>query len=163
MFGTKISDWAFFGTMNAETSLAMNRFISVHAAAKYNPWSWKGGNGGQINEKERSCALGFRYWPWNIYSGWWFGAGARIGEYNRGGLVRRQTEEGDAAGIDFYAGYTLMLDKHLNLELGLGIWAGRKRYRTYECPNCGRMLHDKQGVKNFVMPDIPRINLVWIF
>lgn len=163
MAGTNAADWAYFGTVNAEASVAVDRRVSVHASAKYNPWSWKKASGERINQKQQTYTLGFRYWPWNVYSGWWMGAGARVGEYNRGGLIKSETEEGDAAGVDFYAGYTLMLHKRFNLEIGWGMWAGKKRYISYDCPTCGHIIHDKEGSKAFLLPDNPTVNLVWIF
>ena len=54
-----------------------------------------------------------------------------------------------------------MLAPHLNLEFGLGLWAGADIYKVYSCPSCGLTLDG--GVKGFVLPDDITIALVYVF
>ena len=59
------------------------------------------------------------------------------------------------------AGYSLMIGSHLNLDFGLGLWAGRTWYTRYACPRCGRTL--EKGSRPFVLPDNLIISLTYVF
>jgi predicted RNA-binding Zn-ribbon protein involved in translation (DUF1610 family) len=138
--GTNAVDWLNFGTMNIEASVAVAQHISVNASARYNPWTFNAKDPAtQLQNREQTYRAGIRYWPWHVYSGWWIGTSAQYQEYNRGGILSRETEEGDAFGLSVSAGYTLMIHKFVNLEFGAGIWSGQKAYTTFACPSCGRM------------------------
>ena len=82
-------------------------------------------------------------------------------EYNAGGMFSQQTREGDRYGGGLYAGYAHMLAPHLNLEFGVGMWAGADVFTVYSCPSCGLTL--KSGVKGFVLPDDIMLALVYVF
>ena len=86
---------------------------------------------------------------------------AQYQEYNRGGIIAKETEEGDAFGLSVGAGYSLMLHEKLNLDFGLGLWTGQKTYVLYECPTCGRYLDN--GTKWFIMPNEIVVALQYIF
>ena len=81
-------------------------------------------------------------------------------EYNRGGVFRLQTEEGDAYGVGVSFGYTLMVHKAFNIEFGVGVWTGGARYVTYSCPYCGTVIDE--GDKFFFWPNNVMISLVYI-
>ena len=102
-----------------------------------------------------------RWWPWNVYSGWWLGAKGQFREYNWGGFGSRETEEGYAYGAGLSFGYTWMLHEHINLELGAGAWGGYKTYTVYSCPLCGRKVDE--GSRWFVMPNEAILSLVFVF
>lgn len=157
---TNIMGYADFGTLNAEISTALAKNWTINAFAEYNPWTFKAKSSPMQNRKQ-SYALGVRYWPWHVYSGWWFSLKMQYQEYNRGGIFSPETEEGDAYGAAVSAGYTLMLTKFLNLEFGLGIWGGNTKYTCYSCPVCGRIT-DK-GSKLFVLPDEIAVALAFVF
>ena len=114
-----------------------------------------------MQNKHQTYALGVRYWPWHIYSGWWISCMAQYQEYNRGGIFSPKTEEGDAFGLSAGAGYSLMIHENLNLDFGLAVWGGQKTYVTYACPACGRIT-DKGG-KWFFMPNEIRVAVQYIF
>ena len=159
---TNLVDYVSLGTINAEASVAAGRHISVNASARVNPWTFhKGDPGKQMQNRHQTYSIGVRYWPWHIYSGWWLSGMVQYQEYNRGGIISQKTEEGDAFGLSVAGGYSLMVHEHLNLDFGLGIWAGQKTYITYACPSCGRIT-DK-GSKWFVMPNELRVALQYIF
>ena len=159
---TNLVDYVSLGTINAEASVAAGRHISINASARVNPWTFhKGDPGKQMQNRHQTYGIGVRYWPWHIYSGWWFSGMAQYQEYNRGGIISQKTEEGDAFGVSVAGGYSLMVHEHLNLDFGLGIWGGQKTYITYACPSCGRIT-DK-GSKWFVMPNELRVALQYIF
>lgn len=173
--GTNAAELAWFGTLNIQGSAAIARHFTFDAKMRYNPWSWREAQGvdRQINQKQQAYKAGVRWWPWNIYSGWWFGLAGQWQEFNYGGLwgrnpeIRKITREGTAYGGVLSGGFTLMLDRHLNVEFGFAGWAGMEQFVTYSCPKCGRIekLPDGSTIqkKPFILPDEFMINLVWIF
>ena len=159
---TDLLDYACLGTMNAEFSCALSRHWSLVAGAKYNPFTFrKNDSTDQFQLRQQSYALGVRFWPWYIWSGWLFAAKARWQEYNQGGIISRKTVEGDRLGGGIYAGYSYMLAPHLNLEFGLGVWTGADFYKVYSCQKCG--LTVEQGQRLFVLPDDIMISLAYVF
>lgn len=161
---SNLIDYASLGTLNIQGSAACGRRITAELAADYNPWTFhKGDPQKQMQNRQQTYAVGMRYWPWHVYSGWWLSCMAQYQEYNRGGILSRQTEEGDAFGISVGGGYSLMIHERINLDFGLAFWSGRKTYITYECPSCGKMIEDKRGSKWFIMPNEVRVAIQYIF
>ncbi len=159
---TNLLDYASLGTMNVEGSYSVSRRFSITACARYNPFTFrKSVPEKQIRLRQQSYGIGIRMWPWHTWSGWWFAGKARYQEYNFGGLVSRETSEGDRAGMGLYAGYTHMLGPHFNIEFGLGVWGGVDFFRTYSCQVCGMTMDE--GRKAFVLPDDLMISLVYVF
>ena len=159
---TDLLDYIQLGTLNAEASVALSRRRSVSAGIRYNPFTFNRGDAGeQYQLRQQSYSLGLRLWPWHTLSGWWFSTKARYQEYNSGGILSEETEEGDRVGIGLYSGHTFMLAKHLNLELGLGFWSGVSFYTRYSCPSCGVTVDS--GKKYFFLPDDFNLSLVYVF
>lgn len=157
---TNAVDYANFGTLNAELSVAVARHWTLNAGARWNPWTFREGSEAFQN-RTRTFSAGFRWWPWNVYSGWWLGGRAQWEEYNRGGIRTPETEEGDAYGAALSGGYSLMLHQNINLDFGLGLWGGYKKYTVYRCPTCGKV--QEQGSKAFVMPSDLLVSLLFTF
>ncbi len=169
---TNVLDWANLGTINAQAGLAFSRHLSLHAGARYNNWNFGSAEKGTAFQNHaRSASLGLRYWPWNVYSSWWVSARAQVEEYNRGGLLKRPlTEEGLAAGVGLGVGYSRMLSRHWNLDLGLGGWFGKAWYTQYRCPRCGRVVSRDDGTpvrdatRWFVLPSNElQVSISYIF
>jgi hypothetical protein len=159
---TNVLDYARLGTLNLEASLGVARHWTLNAGAKYNPFSFdKNGGEDQMQLRQRSLSLGTRFWPWHIHSGWWLSAKVQAQEYNEGGVRSLQTEEGERYGGGLGAGYTYMLHKHFNLEVGAGVWAGKNRYTVYACPVCGK--ETGGGERTFVRPSEILLSLIYIF
>lgn len=157
---TNIVDYVNLGTMNIEASYGFSRHWSVEAGVKYNPFSFGEGEDA-VQNRQRAFSAGAKYWPWHIYSGWWVAGHVRYQEYNAGGLVSQETSEGDRFGSALQGGYSYMVSQHLNLNLGVGVWAGRDVYKVYSCPSCGRVLD--HGSKFFVLPSDIIVALAYIF
>ena len=103
---TNLLGYAELGTMNIDASYAVSRRWSVTAGARYNPFTYnKGDADRQFQYRQQSYSIGARMWPWHIWSGWWFAAKARYQEYNTGGILSRETSEGDRVGAGLYSGY----------------------------------------------------------
>ena len=97
---TNVMDYVSLGTINAQLSAGVGRRITIEGEARYNPWIFhKGDVSKQMQNKHQTYALGVRYWPWHIYSGWWITCMAQYQEYNWGGIFSPKTEEGDAFGL----------------------------------------------------------------
>lgn len=157
---SNVLDLANLGTTNAELSYAVHRHFSATAGFKYNPFYFADANK-EFRSRQISYWTGVRWWPWHVYSGWWFGGKLRYQEYNSGGLFSERTSEGDRFGAGISAGYTHMILKHLNLDLGAGVWGGYDKFTTYACPTCGLTL-DK-GSKAFVLPSDLIVSLCYVF
>ena len=158
--GVNVLDCADLGTMNLEASCGIARRWTVSAGVKYNPFTW-GEDSRPFADRQRSVEAGARYWPWHIYSGWWMAGKVKYQEYNTGGIVSPASTEGDRYGGGLSAGYTFMLNTHLNLDVGLGLWSGLDRYVVYECVRCGRMTGG--GEKFFVLPNDILLSISYIF
>ena len=160
------ADLANLATVNVDAGIAVDRHWTLNGGVKYNPWTFKRNENTrqfteQYQNRKLSVSAGARWWPWNVYSGWWIGSRVQYQAYNRGGLREKSTEEGDAFGLTFSGGYSMMLNKHINLDFGLGVWGGYTLYTRYSCPKCGEIL-DKGG-KWFVLPNEVIVSLSFIF
>ena len=158
---TNLVGYANLGTMNAEFSYAATRHISVNASVKYNPFTFHKGTSRQFQSRQQSYAAGIRWWPWHSLSGWWVAAKLQYQEYNAGGILSCRTEEGDRAGVGLTVGYTYMLHPHVNMEFGLGGWAGCKWYTVYSCPKCG--IKEENGRKAFILPNDLIVSIAYVF
>lgn len=159
---TNLVDYASLGTLNIEGSAGVGRRITVNTSARVNPWTYhKGDPGRQMQNRHQTYAVGVRYWPWHIHSGWWIGGMAQYQEYNRGGIVSRKTEEGDAFGLSASGGYSLMIHDRINLDFGLSVWGGQKTFIEYACPSCGRITG--KGSRWFVAPNEVRVSIAYVF
>ena len=159
---TNIIGYLNLGTMNMEASYGFSRHWSLNAGVKFNPFTFNNPvKDSRMQNRQQSYELGVRLWPWHVFSGWWIAAKAKYQEYNRGGIFSPDTEEGDGYGIGFSAGYSYMLHPNLNLEFGVGLWTGVKKYTVYDCPSCG--VTTGSGTKGFIMPNELLLSLVDVF
>lgn len=159
---TNALDYANLGALNAEVGVATGRHFSIAAGAVYNPWTWGSAERGELQNKQRTFAAGIRWWPWNIWSGWWMSLKGQYREYNSNLFSKEGlTEEGNAVGASFSIGYAIMLSEHFNLDLGAGFWGGSTNYTTYACPRCGRIV--ESGIKGFFGPNDLRASIVYVF
>lgn len=156
-----VADMLALGTISAEAYMAVDQHFSINAAGSVNPWTFHKSRPKQFQDRKQTYSVGMRWWPWNVYSGWWMGARGQYQEYNRGGVLKPETEEGDAVGLALSGGYSLMLATHFNLDFGLGLWGGHSWYTTYACPSCGRITDS--GKKWFILPSDLLISLVYTF
>lgn len=147
---TNAASWADGLTLNLDASYAVARHWSIEAGARYNPFT--------ASSKQRAFDVGARFWPWYTYSGWWMSSHAKYQEYSR---TLSRTYEGDRVGGTLAAGYSKMLGKHLNLDMGLGVWGGYETFREYRCETCGQVLNG--GARFFILPDDIIIAVTYVF
>lgn len=160
---TNILEWANMLTINAEASFAVAKNYTIGIQGKYNPFTFNKHKAysDRIQHRQTSVAISSRWWPWHAYSGWFVSSGLQAGQYNYGGLFDVQTYEGDYYGLNISAGYALMLNRHLNLDFGIGAILGHTDYTKYSCPKCGKI--EEQGKKIFVAPNNILIQLSYLF
>lgn len=159
-FSTNFADCANYGTINFEGSYGMSRHWSVNAGVKYNPFTFGEGESAVLS-RQRLLSAGARYWPWHIFSGWWLGGKIQYQEFARGGFGTPETREGDRYGASAYGGYSKMLGRHFNLDLGFGFWTGYSTWTTYACQRCGAIKEKGRGV--FLLPNDLIIALAYVF
>ena len=140
--GTNVLDYLNLATINAEGSFAVSRHWSLTAGAKYNPFTFEK-KGEPMTGRQQVYSLGARWWPWNVYSGWWLGAKGQYQEYNRG------------------AGFSYMVHPHVNIDLGAGVWGGYDVYTRYTCPVCG--FTKESGERWFILPNDIILSLIYVF
>lgn len=160
-FSQNLADYFFLGTLNAELQYSIHRSWTLLGGARYNNWTWRHRQDGQFESRQQTYYLGARWWPWYTYSGWWLGSRMQFQEYNRGGIISPETEEGDAFGIGLSGGYSVHVNRWLNVNFGLGGWGGVTRYVTYACPYCGK--RTDEGTKAFFLPDQLLVALELVF
>lgn len=150
-------------TINARVNVAVGRHISLDLGVKYNPFSWHTGGeqSQQFQDRKRVAALGCRYWPFYVYSGWFISAKAQWQEYNMGGIFSSTTYEGDAYGGGIGFGYDFIITDWFNIELGLGVWGGVTDYSKYALPREGKVL--ERGRTWFIAPNDLEVSFVFIF
>lgn len=159
---TNIVDWGFLGTMNIEADYAVHRHVSLNADVRINPWVFrKGDEQKQFQNKMQTYAVGVRWWPWYIYSGFWAGAKLQYMEYDCGGIFKRFNEKGDAYGLGLSLGYMFIISPEFNINLGLGGWGGYRKYKRYEWTCCGPEI--ESGNKMFFWPNELLLSFVYVF
>jgi hypothetical protein len=158
---TNLLGYANFGTINGEIGLGVSKHFSLYLQGKYNPFTYKENSADQFQNRQAALALGCRYWLWHTWSGWFLMGQAGYTNYNRGGLLKDETFEGNAYGITLGAGYALMLHKRLNIDFGAGIMGGFTNYKKYSCPKCGKL--EERGKRIFVAPNNLLVQLSYMF
>jgi len=164
---TNLFDWAALGTINLEAAISVSRHFSINVGGKYNPWEFhpKSGPISLIQNKHWMASVGARYWPWYVFSGLWIGAKLQYCDYKETGIWRQAYDQGKALGAGLSAGYTFMISKHFNVELGAGFWGGRLLEHTlYDCPNPSCMDTPREsGPKGFIAVNDINVSLHWLF
>ena len=159
--GQNVADYLFLGTLNADVQYSVHRNWTLGLGARYNNWTWRYRQDSQFESRRQAYYFSARWWPWYTYSGWWVGAKLQYQEYNRGGILGPETEEGDAFGLALGGGYAVHVNHWLNVDFGLYSWGGMTKYITYACPYCGQ--RTDAGTKAFLLPDEVRIAVQFIF
>jgi len=157
---TNAVDYANGGTLNLEASMGLARHFSLNAGVKYNPFEYGEGEDMKLYN-QRLFSVGSRWWPWHIYSELWVGVKAQYQEFRMGGLKSEETTEGDRYGGGVAIGYSKLVGKHFNIDVGVGLWAGYAIYTKYSCQTCGSIVEKSKGP--FVLPNDLILGLNYIF
>lgn len=147
---TNLYDVVDGATMNVDASVGVSRHWTVGAGARYNPYS--------RSNRQRSFSLGAKYWLWYMYTGWWVSGNAVYDEYSS---LSNKLQEGDRYGASLMGGYSRMLGKHFNLDIGFGFWGGYETFKVYGCETCAKIV--EQGEKYFLSPERIMLSVSYIF
>ena len=162
---TNLLDWAALGTINAEAGMSLSQHFSLMAGARYNPWEFTSHDPeALIRNQQQIGYLGLRYWTWYVNSGFWMAVKAQyMNSFSNTGIWRAALKEGGKGiGGGLSLGYTFMLAKHFNLEIGAGAWAGvLQDYHFYSSP--AKWVVREEGRKTFIYPDQVSLSLVYVF
>ena len=162
---TNVLDWAALGTVNAEFGVSLSQHFSLVAGGRYNPWEFEDTKHDVlVRNQQQTAYLGLRYWPWYVNSGFWITAKAQfMASFSNTCIWRPALEEGrNGIGGALSAGYTFMLSKHLNLETGIGAWAGVfQEYSLWDSQK--KYSLRESGRKTFILPDQVSLSLVYVF
>lgn len=117
-------DYVDWGTVQGSIQYGISRHVSIDATAR-------------VNRQSQIFSAGARWWPWYIYSGWWLKGLAQV------------DSAGESYGAGVSLGYSLILTSWLNLDFGVGGWAGRK---------------ESEGLRSwFVAPNELTAGLMFVF
>lgn len=154
---TNLLDYAALGTINLQAQVSFAQNYSVFVDGRINPWKF-GDPQDPVLLNHKKISAGLRFWPWYVYSGWWFAASVQWSDFNRRHIFNTPNvaaSKGVGGGIS--AGYSFMLHKNLNLDLGAGICY--TRYASYVVND----LPNDKGTQSFFQPDFLSVSLVYVF
>jgi hypothetical protein len=157
---TNAAQWLMLGTANIQAGYPAARHISIEGGFAYNPFTF-GKKPDRKYFRRTEVYAGGRYWPWFVNSGWFMSAYADWAKFAYAGIFTKKAYEGYAYGLKIGGGYALMLDKGINLEMGLGAFAGEARYTEYSCATCGKDLGKKE--KFIIAPASILLGLTIVF
>ena len=160
--GTNIAQYVNLGTINAEVNFATSQHLSVLAGTRYNNWQFNTDNEHLVvQNRQKTAYAGCRYWPWYVFSEWWFEVKGQFSDFQSSGIWRPALNTGTAVGCGLAAGYTRMIHERLNIEFGAGFWGGYMlKHTLYQCPVCLDIR--ETGPKPFVLPDEIKISLIYV-
>lgn len=149
---TNIIDYLDRGTINLGVSLALSRHISGELQYRNNPFGSGGGDDAILNQKT-VYSIGARYWPWICFSGWWIKGAVQAENYVRQNyftaIYGDSLKKGTGFGASVGGGYSLMISKSFNIDLGADIWAG--------------VDSTSSGNKAFILPNNIYLGLAYVF
>lgn len=154
---TNLLDYAALGTLNLQAQVSFAQNYSVFVDGRINPWKF-GNPEDPTQLAHKKLSAGLRFWPWYVYSGWWVGASVQWSDFTRRKFFKLPdvvAKNGVGGALSF--GYSFMLHKNLNLDLGAGICV--TRYSSYVVNN----IPDDKGSQTFVEPDFLSVSLVYVF
>lgn len=138
--GTNVLDWANLATVNANVDYAISRHLSLVGEARWNGVKFKDPDPlflghRYVENKKFQLSAGVKYWPWYVFSGLNIGAKAFYKSYQNSGMFTDDLETGKRAALGLSVGYSFMITKHINIEVGVGGFAGYNfQYARYDCP-----------------------------
>lgn len=152
-----------FGTLNAEAGISVAQHLSLHLGGKYNPWSFNLESPSlQIKDQHKVYYAGVRYWPWYVFSDWWISTKVEYLDFLQTGVWRPAVESGRGVGIGLGFGYTKMLNKHFNLDLGVGCIGGWLFDYTLNNSQNYSSIRDS-GERHFIYPDGIQVGIMYVF
>lgn len=130
---TNLLDYVDLLTLNAEVQYAVDRQWSLSMQGKLNGLTLKKGTDSEIADRKSAVSIGAKFWPWYVYSGWWFKGFVQTENFSRSNLTKKMGfHTGEAYGAGIAAGYSLILSESFNLDFGVGAWGGYRNAKAYD-------------------------------
>ncbi len=158
---TNALDWAYLGGINVTTGVNLSQYVTLEVGGVYNPFSIST-EGNELKNKQMTGFAAVKFWPWYVYSGWWFGVKVQYKDYSKTSIFKNTIEDGKAVGAGLSLGYSFMLSRNFNLDFGVGIWGGRKFDYSLYSKSWGSPLLES-GSKFFFDADKISVALVYLF
>ena len=154
--GTNLLSWAYYGTANLEANVSFSKHFSAFAGGKYNSLQFTTKAHKEIYNNQITGYAGVKWWPWFVNTGWWAGIKGQYSDFSTTGVRSSYLREGKAVGGGLSGGYSFMMGRHFNLDLGFGVWGGTYlKYTDYEYPEANTKFFF--GIDNIIA------SLVYVF
>lgn len=167
-----------------KTNLLMDALLNANAGMEVGlapRWSFDLSgqfNGWNVSDRKWKHWLAqpeIRYWFCDHFAGHFVGAHLLGGQYNFANLknsiqffgtdtsdLANHRHQGWYVGAGVAYGYDFIINRHLNLELELGVGYVYTRHDTFNCDGCGKKI--KEGTPHhYVGPTKAAVNLVYEF
>lgn len=157
-------------TANAGIEVGLAPRWSFDLSGNYNGWTVNG-----HKWKHWLAQPEIRYWFCDHFAGHFIGLHALGGQYNVGNIKNNihflghdfsklgdQRYQGWYVGAGIAYGYSFILNRHLNLELELGLGYIYTRYDVFNCEGCGKKIEEDKPY-HYVGPTKAALNLVYAF
>lgn len=157
-------------TANAGIEVGLAPRWSFDLSGNYNGWAVNG-----HKWKHWLAQPEIRYWFCDHFAGHFVGLHALGGQYNVGNIKNSihflghdfsklgdQRYQGWYVGAGIAYGYSFILNRHLNLELELGLGYIYTRYDIFNCEGCGKKIEEDKPY-HYVGPTKAALNLVYAF
>lgn len=158
-------------TPNLGIDFALGQHGSIGASIGLKPWprwlAWDYDNAVPAKWRHRLVTLEGRWWPKQVYDGWFLGVDALYLHYNFASLhlpfglypsLNNSRLQGDAFGAGIFAGHSWWLGGHWRLELAAGVAGAYNNADRYECDHCSARVGTEQGV--VIIPQLA-LNIAW--
>jgi outer membrane protein OmpA-like peptidoglycan-associated protein len=158
-------------TPNLGIDFALGQHGSIGASIGLKPWprwfAWDYDNAVPTKWRHRLVTLEGRWWPKQVYDGWFFGFDALYLHYNFASLrlpfglypsLNNSRLQGDTFGAGIFAGHSWWLGEHWRLELVAGVAGAYNNADRYECDHCSARVGTEQGV--VIIPQLA-LNIAW--
>lgn len=150
-------------TISPEVGVSVSAHFSIHVGGKLNFWTFNDKKQSmQIKDQHKIGYVGFRYWPWYVYSGWWISTKVEYLDYLQTGIWRPAVEKGRGVGLGLGVGYTQMISEHFNLDFGIGGIGGYLFQYSLNNSQTREAIR-KEGPRPFIYPDTILLGVMYVF
>ena len=176
--GAKGQNVALKTNLLYDATLTVNAGLEVGLAPRWSLDLSGNLNGWVVNEHKWKHWLAqpeLRYWFCDRFAGHFVGLHALGGQYNIGNIknsinflgsdfskLTDHRYQGWMAGAGLAYGYSVILGRHWNLELELGLGYIYTRYDIFDCAGCGKKVAEDRE-HHYVGPTKAAVNLVYVF
>ena len=164
--------WDASGTANIGLEIPISEHWTIGANGAIKTWPrffvWDAGTVEDPSQwKYFSVVPEVRYYPGQVYNGWFLGADLLYTHFNAGKItlplgigkdLRNHRQQGDFYGAGLFAGHSWWLSDHFRIEAEAGLGAGYRNATRYECAHCGAELNKSDGLQ--LVPKLG-INIAW--